>query len=159
MTAIVFHNKNNLLVFVERTPHSAEPTPYAEDIYEEVPSSFASDTDDLQKRTFFEKCGKIVRIIIPKNNFDNSIRGFCFIWFTDEITTKNALSTNGSYLNGKMLKVSPYNPPKVLMSMKIPQKRRRTKELKTPYLFTYYGMFGIVCRKINPYSGRLPKNI
>lgn len=65
--------------------------------------SYESQEDDI--RYFFEECGDIERINLPK--YQNSVRniGYCHVRFTKRRYAKRALKLNGKYLDKRYLRI------------------------------------------------------
>lgn len=64
-----------------------------------------STTEDELKR-LFEQFGTIVKIHIPTNRETGQPRGFAFLEFSTEDSANNALSADGTDVNGRNMKVS-----------------------------------------------------
>jgi len=72
-------------------------------------SNITDDVDSKKLRAFFESCGEITGVDIPKK--ENKVKGFAFISFKASEAVDKALKLNGTQLNGRLVRVSKYNRP------------------------------------------------
>lgn len=77
-------------------------------------SGLSYSTNEQELKKFFEKCGNIELIKLPKYKGTEKNIGYAHITFDDSETRTNALNLNGKFLNGRYLDIQPARGPQNL---------------------------------------------
>jgi len=72
--------------------------------------SYTTTEDDLQ--TLFAKAGQVVSVTLIKDRNTGNSKGFGFVEMSTQVEVEQAISMlNGSYLDGRDIKVNMAKPP------------------------------------------------